>query len=259
MGQLYQRLLQQDALPLFDRSYFLWLISYFLPIASHLELDIFKHLKDVISVDIFSYLTWEIARESEIFEMNSQHSVDLQPGLRRMHFGLKAIRECLQILEAYSSRIGISQGAAGNGSICEEQINIYKLRCCLADANDLCQLFLLQLRQFNPIIQSQRYLCDVITTNHALLRTLEQATKQPSTFKTSFDFRQHLKQFCSKATLRCYGLALEDFKKNDPFVNDCIFTLFHHVGIYLGQTDLLCDPIILRSFGKIWKEEFIVS
>ena len=68
-----------------------------------------------------------------------------------------------------------------------------------------------------------------------------------------------MKQFCSKTTLRRYGLALQDFKTNDLFVNDCIFTLLHHVGINLGHADLLCDPVILRPFGKIWEEEFNVS
>ena len=266
MAQLYKRLLQhQDALPMFDKSYFFWLISYFLPIASHLEMEIFKQFNDVISVDIISYLTWELARESEEFEMNSparnsRESVDQQPGLRRMHLGLKAMRECLQTLEAHFSRITIHQGGDGCGSVCEDTQNVYKLRNCLADANDLRQLLLLQLRQFNRRIQSKKYLCDVITTNHLLLQTLERATKQPpSDFKTNFDFHQHMKQFCSKTTLRRYGLALQDFKTNDLFVNDCIFTLLHHVGINLGHADLLCDPVILRPFGKIWEEEFNVS
>ena len=144
---------------MFDKSYFFWLISYFLPIASHLEMDIFKQLNDVISVDIISYLTWELARESEEFEMNSprnsRESVDQQPGLRRMHLGLKAMRECLQTLEAHFSRITIHQGGDGCGSVCEDTKNVYKLRNCLADANDLRQLLLLQLRQFNPRIQSK--------------------------------------------------------------------------------------------------------
>ena len=116
---------------MFDKSYFFWLISYFLPIASHLEMDIFKQLNDVISVDIISYLTWELARESEEFEMNSprnsRESVDQQPGLRRMHLGLKAMRECLQTLEAHFSRITIHQGGDGCGSVCEDTKNVYKL------------------------------------------------------------------------------------------------------------------------------------
>lgn len=84
---------------------------------------------------------------------NSHHSADQQPEWRRMHPGLKAIRECLQTLEGHFSWIKIPQCGNGRSSVCEEQINVYKLRSCLADANDLRQLMLLQLRQFNRKIQ----------------------------------------------------------------------------------------------------------
>jgi hypothetical protein len=255
VSQLYQRLLEQGAqLPMFDKSYFLWLISYFLPIASHLELDIFKHLKDVVCVDIISYLIWESARESEEFEINSLNSANLQPGLRRMQLGVKAIRECLLALEARSSYVG-----KADGSYCQEQMNIFKFRASLANANDLRQLPLLQLRQFNPAIHNKKYLADVITTNHVLLKTLERAAGQPSTYNCNLDFGGHFEQFCSKVILNRYGSALDDFRTNDPFLNDCVFTLLRHVGVYRGRADLLCDPAILRPLGKIWEEGFNVS
>jgi hypothetical protein len=84
---------------------------------------------------------------------NLHHSVDQQPELRRMHPGMKAIREYLQTLEGHFSRITIPQCGNGRSSVCEEKINVYKLHSCLADTNDLRQLMLLQLRQFNRKIQ----------------------------------------------------------------------------------------------------------
>lgn len=71
--------------------------------------------------------------------------------------------------------------------------------------------------------------------------------------------RQHLSQFCSTTVLAHFGAALEDFKTNGPFVNDCIMTVLHHIGADLGRADLLCDPIILRPFSKIWGEDYNVS
>lgn len=240
---------------MFDKSYFLWLISYFLPIASHLELDIFKHLKDVVCVDIISYLTWESASESEEFEINSLNSADLQPSLRRMQLGVKAIRECLLALEARSSYVMDK----ADGSCPAEKMNLFKFRASLANANDLRQLPLLQLRQFDPAIQNKKYLGDVITTNHVLLKTLERAAGQPSAYNCNLDFGGHFEQFYSKVILNRYGSALDDFRTNDPFVNDCVFTLLRHVGVYRGRADLLCDPAILRPLGKIWEKGFNVS
>lgn len=256
MGELHQQLLQQDDLPL-DKSHFLWLITYFLRFASQLELDM-EHFKDVFTIDLLCYLTWEAVRETEEFEMNSlRPSIDLKPCLRRLHLGVTAIREYLQALETYS-RLGSSQNAAGNGSSQGYEERICQLRGYLPAIRDLRQLFLLQLRHFNPIIQSRRYLRDVITANHVLLLTLERAAQQ-STYGPSFDLRDHLHQFCSKTILTRYGTALEDFKTNGPFVNDCILTVLHHIGADLGRADLLCEPVILRSFSKIWEEEFNVS
>lgn len=252
VGQLHQQLLQEDDLPL-DKSHFLWLITYFLRFASQLELDM-EHFKDVFTIDLLSYLTWEAVRETEEFEMNSlRPSIDLKPCLRRLHLGVTAIREFLQALETYSRLGGSQSGGKGQTQGYEERI--VQLRGYLPAIRDLRQLFLLQLRHFNPIIQSRRYLRDVITANHVLLLTLERAAQQ-SSYGPSFDLRQHLNQFCSRTILTRYGLALEDFKTNGPFVNDCILTVLHHIGADLGRADLLCEPVILRSFSKIWEEEF---
>ena len=112
------------------------------------------------------------------------------------------------------------------------------------------------MRRYNPNIQSREYLHDIITANHALLVNLEWASKLSS---CSFDLRQHLIEFCSQTIISQYGIALEDFKTNSQFVNDCIFTILHHVGTDLGRADLLCQPVILRSLSNIWKEQFNVN
>ena len=149
----------------------------------------------------------------------------------------------------------MQSGGNGHSGGCEERIVL--LRGYLPAIRDLRQLFLLQLRHYNPVIQSRRYLRDVITANHVLLLTLERAAQQ-SSFGSCFDLRQHLNQFCSRTILSRYGTALEDFKTNGPFVNDCILTVLHHIGADLGRADLLCEPVILRPFSKIWEEEFNV-
>lgn len=53
-----------------------------------------------------------------------------------------------------------------------------------------------------------------------------------------------------------YGLLLEDYSANGEFVNDCIFTLMHHVGGELASLITLFQPKILKTFTSIWKSEF---
>lgn len=53
-----------------------------------------------------------------------------------------------------------------------------------------------------------------------------------------------------------YGRLLENFNENGEFVNDCIFTMMHHVGGDLGQVKTLLQPSVLRAYFQIWKTEF---
>jgi timeless protein len=231
------------------KSYFLWLITYFLRFTSQMELKI-KYLKDVFNVDILCYLTFEAFRKTEEFEAKSlQTSANLKKRLRRLRLNVSAIREYLLALDKYSRS---SYKTTEHGPLCRDykyEENISQMQSYLQVMHNLRQLFLLQLRLFNSSTQSRQYLCDVITANHVLLLLLERAeSHSPS---SSFDVCQYLKHFCTKTILSRYGTALEDFMTNGHFVNDCIFTMLHHIGCDLGRPDLLCDAVFLRSFSKM--------
>lgn len=53
-----------------------------------------------------------------------------------------------------------------------------------------------------------------------------------------------------------YGLLLTDYQDNGEFVNDCIFTMMHHIGGDIGQVSLLFQPNILKTFSKIFETEY---
>jgi len=248
VGTLHHQLIHGEAASL-DKSHFLWLISYFIRIASQLEVDV-KHLSEIFTVDLLSHLTWEAVMETELFAVASLvETSDLKPCLRRLHLGVTAIREYLQALETYSRLTHLCD---------EDRKTIMTIHSALPLIRDLRQVFVMQLRHFNPAIQSRHYLRDIITSNHVLILTIERAKAVPNmaTSKGSFDIHEHLTQFCNKTIMNRYGTALEDFQTNGPFVNDCIMTILHHVGTGFGRVDLLCQPLILRSFSKMWEEEF---
>jgi timeless protein len=54
--------------------------------------------------------------------------------------------------------------------------------------------------------------------------------------------------------MRQYGSLLEDYDTNSPLVNDCIFTMMHHVAGDLGSPQTLYIPSILKSFSRIWEQ-----
>lgn len=70
-----------------DTSHFFWLITYFLKFTSQLELDL-DHVKQVLSYDIISYLTYEavsLCEELELLTSHDGNDVLVKPCLRRMH------------------------------------------------------------------------------------------------------------------------------------------------------------------------------
>lgn len=53
-----------------------------------------------------------------------------------------------------------------------------------------------------------------------------------------------------------YGILLEEFENNGKFVNDCIFTMMHHIGGDLDNVAALFQPHILKTFSKIWESDY---
>ena len=125
---------------------------------------------------------------------------------------------------------------------------------------ELRSLFLLLIRQFRPGVQSKQYLQDLITTNHVFLLLLEKSsvTKDEET-RIHFNMCDYIKEFSSPVVIQQYGHLLEDFKKNGEFVNDCVFTMMHHIAGDLQLPEALCQPHILKTFSQIWELEFEIK
>merc|ERR1739838_69765 len=92
-------------------------------------------------------------------------------------------------------------------------------------------------------------------TNHRFLTTQESASPTLPSHNT-FDIFDHVKQFGTMEIMRHYGRLLENFENNDEQVNDCIFTMMHHIVGDLRAINVLLQPQILRVFLKIWKSGF---
>ncbi|XP_044268612.1 protein timeless isoform X2 [Tribolium madens] len=226
-----------------DTSHFFWLVTYFLKFATQLELDL-EHVSPVLSHEILSYLVFQGVWIYEELEMSGKiPDFDLKPCLRRLHLVVTAIREFLQAVETYQKMIHLSE---------EDRLALVQLQNQITEMEDLRSLFLLLLRQYNPNIQSRQYLQDLILTNHNYLLFLDSATKE----RRSFNMMEHLKQFATVEIMKQYGLLLESFKENGEFVNNCIFTMMHHIGGDLEHVATLFQPSILKTFSLIWETDY---
>ncbi|BFF96130.1 protein timeless [Drosophila madeirensis] len=241
--ELHAQLLS-NTLPI-DTSHFFWLVTYFLKFAAQLELDM-EHIDTILTYDVLSYLTYEGVMQCEQLEQSArQRDSDLKPHLRRMHLLVTAIREFLQAIETYNKVTHLSD---------DDRDHLRQLQIQIADMTDLHCLFVLLLRRFNPTIHSKQYLQDLIVTNHILLLILDERPMLDG--KKTENLTQHIAQFATLEVMHYYGILLEDFSNNGEFVNDCIFTMMHHVCGDLGQIGVLFQPIILKTYSRIWETEY---
>nr|CAD7397074.1 unnamed protein product [Timema poppensis] len=201
----------------------------------------------VLSYEVLSYLVYEGVFVCEQLEMFSKRQDgDIKPCLRRMHLAVTAIREFLQAMNVYIKMTHLSQ---------EAKEAFVKLQLQMAVTEDLRCLFVMLLHQFNPNCQSNQYLQDVIVTNHNLLLFLDRVNKLPE-FKSTSSFTEHIKQFATVEIMHQYGLLLENIQDNGEFINDCVFTMMHHIGGDVRQVSTLFQPSILKCFTRIWESDF---
>lgn len=247
-GHLVQELhaqLLSDLQVQIDTSHFFWLVTYFLKFASQLELDM-EHINTVLSFDIVSYLTYEGVMLCEQLEQLSKEAhTDLKPCLRRIHLVVTAIREFLQALDTYKKSAHLTQ---------EDKEMLKRLQLQISSTENLKCLFVLLLRCYSHGLYSKQYLQDLIVTNHILLLLLDSVRDIPGA--PAIDMLAHIKQFATVEIMHQYGLLLENFRENGAFVNDCIFTMMHHVGGDLGHINVLFQPNILKTYSLIWETEY---
>lgn len=137
----------------------------------------------------------------------------------------------------------------------EDKAHVHLLTLQISGTTDLQCLFVMLLRRYNPSTQTKQYLQDVIVTNHILLILFDEASKFTD-YKENIKMLDHIEQFATVEIMYQYGLLLADFQQNGEFVNDCIFTMMHHIGGDIGQVAALFQPTILKTFSKIFETEY---
>ena len=242
--QLLLKLGRNESNILMDKSHFLWLLTYFLKFASQLEIGL-DLIGKVISFDTLSYITFEGVDQVETLELaNRERKEDLGPNLRRIHLVVTALREFFQTIASYREK-NLSP---------QEKTHIDDLRLQSLYAKECRQLLVILLRKFNPQHQTQQYLTDLVICNHMLLLDMEMVSESDRLRGPKFNLTDHIKQFANAEMMRQFGRLLEAYEQNTPFVNDCIFTIMHHIAGDLDSPQTLYIPSILQSFSKIWEQ-----
>ncbi|KAL3253897.1 hypothetical protein MRX96_054403 [Rhipicephalus microplus] len=188
---------------------------------------------------VVGLLVFEAITVCQELDMSQHQSAEGSKLLKkRYHLVVRAFREFIAAIGTYNSR---SKGVGDD---------MRRLCVSLARLEDLRNIPLLLIRKWSAMpIQA---LVDLIITNHLLLLILEYAQKTEGGLE--IDILGHLSQFATVEVMEKYGAVLKDYRKNSVLVNDCVFTMMHHVAGDLKRPEALFHPNILSSFVNILNE-----
>lgn len=223
-----------------DEVYILWLLAFFLKYARHQRVE-FHYIRGIFSTDMFAFLVYKTVVNSEELVVAQRNKQDTTHHLRRIHLTVGAMREMLQGLKLYCEDQSLDKANIAY---------LENLQKDLANSVDLPQMFLLLIRNFQMHTHSLRFLQDVIITNHLLLLLVD-VWRSQSISKTEFHMLNHIKQFATTEVMQKYGRLLENFEYNNAVVNNCIFTMMHHVAGDCEKPNALLQVQILRTFLEI--------
>uniref|UniRef100_A0A1B6GIL8 Timeless N-terminal domain-containing protein n=1 Tax=Cuerna arida TaxID=1464854 RepID=A0A1B6GIL8_9HEMI len=225
-----------------ETSHFTWLIMFFLPFAAQLELDL-DLISPVLSHDTISYLTYEgvsLCEELEVAKLDVGEN--LTGILSKLYLIVSCLKEIIITVEGYRKVTHLAKAD-------REYIKQLQEKICYT--NDLKYFFILLLRHFDPMVHSHQFLQETVVANHNLLVLIENC---PKVSKAAIV--EHLRQFASEDVMKQYGVLLACYMDNGEMVNNCIFTMMHHVAGDLEKVSVLFQPSILKSFTMILETEF---
>ncbi|XP_053207845.1 protein timeless-like isoform X2 [Panonychus citri] len=163
----------------------------------------------------------------------------------------KLTRKLQLLITALKEMIITVSGYIGKSSSDEaEKQSLNNLRTSLANMTALRQFFLLVTRCYSPVIHPKSFLVDSIVTHHHLMLLLDEPFK-----RGNCNLVDHLQQFATIKVMEQYGRVLEAFQSNNELINNCVFTIMHHVAGDLRNPECLFQPIILKTFSLIMESD----
>ncbi|XP_064638161.1 protein timeless-like isoform X2 [Lineus longissimus] len=122
----------------------------------------------------------------------------------------------------------------------------------LRQLEQIWQFFVFMMRSYNAAgainnAQSINFFKSLVVTNHRLLLLLED--------KDSFQLQPVVEQFAQVDIMDKFTLLLQEFATNGSFVNNCLFTMMHHIAGDCEKLDLLVKPKTLNTLVQITEHE----
>jgi len=204
-----------------EKDNYSWLLYFFLPLAAEIDIP-FNMIQ--ITYEVFHYITGETIHNG--LEILFNDGVPEEAMLTLSGY-LQAQRCFMEVLSLYEQNSYL------------ESIERYNLKLIILQivrTRNIRQhyIFLIRLASVKNMLQKQ-YLENLVVANHIHLTKMQQL----NTSFTESDMTTHIKHFALTEMMKPYGFLLESFRENSATLNDCIFTMMHHVA-----GDLVCPQAL---------------
>ncbi|XP_015376105.1 PREDICTED: protein timeless-like [Diuraphis noxia] len=247
VDELYN-LLTSNSQQQIDTSLYFWILIYFCRFykLSNVEL---KLVRRIVSFKLISFIVHEGFKISEQLTIAKlQKSPNIHLKVRHLHLAIMAIKEVIKTIEYYHQTAVDSPFYAD--LIKDLQNSSNNSPESISWVNDLKSLFTLLIRYYDRDIQIIEYLHDLIVTNHMVLSLFD-------TLKNCWNLNDgitaYVKKFAVPDIMYKYGIVLQNYEKNSEMVNESVFSMMHHVITKVENTTSLFQPIILKTFLKIFE------
>lgn len=204
-----------------EKDNYSWLLYFFLPLAAEIDIP-FNMIQ--ITYEVFHYIAGETIHNG--LEILFHEGVP-EENMRTLTGYLQAQRCFMEVLSLYEQNSYL------------ESIERYNLKLIILQivrTRNIHQhyIFLIRLASIKNMLQKQ-YLENLVVANHIHLTKMQQLN---TSFSES-EMTTHIKHFALPEMMKPYGFLLENFRENSATLNDCIFTMMHHVA-----GDLVCPQAL---------------
>jgi len=243
-----------------EGHYFMWLVQYFLRIAQSKELP-FQNVRSCLNIDVISLLlSLSVMSCEDVAKAIVQNSGNyggsesamrkeaVMGHVRKNYMTVVALLEFLRAMNYYQT---INMGEDDKNYLCSLQNSVVQL-------SDLRYLFVLLMRQYKPELHTKQYLSDVIVGNHEFLLAADSVMSWGSSYNY-FEMHEHISLFATQETMLKYNSILDEFKSNTSGVNNCVFTMMHHVAGDCQSPDVLLQIPIVQNFLNILEMPMVIS
>ncbi|XP_023344362.1 protein timeless isoform X2 [Eurytemora carolleeae] len=230
----------QDKEAFLYKEFFSWLIYYFLPLASVMSMPL-NQLP--LNYDIFHYLVSECSAVAIQVSLSRSPSVE---DLKIISGYVRAQRCFVEILSKYEDNFQLDQ---------IEKYNLKLISLQIVKTKNVRQLYVfLTWLASKKNLNSTQFLSDLVVANHIHLATIQSL----NVFKADFNMTDHILQFSAPSMMTPYGFLLEKYRENTNTVNDCIFTMMHHVAGDLSCPQALNIEPMKKTIRQITKQGVVL-